>query len=30
MLRRTRLSVVPVTDEEFAVILDLGKKKPNR
>ena len=30
MLRRTRLSVVPVTDEEFAVILDLGKKKPNK
>jgi len=27
MLRRSRLSVVPVTDEEFAVILDLGKKK---
>jgi predicted RNA-binding protein with PUA-like domain len=30
MLRRGRLSVVPVTDEEFAVILDLGKKKPHK
>ena len=30
MLRRTRLSVVPVTDEEFTVILDLGKKKPHK
>jgi predicted RNA-binding protein with PUA-like domain len=28
MLRRSRLSVVPVTDEEFAAILDLAKKKP--
>jgi predicted RNA-binding protein with PUA-like domain len=30
MLRRGRLSVVPVTDDEFAVILDLGKKKPHK
>jgi predicted RNA-binding protein with PUA-like domain len=30
MLRRTRLSVVSVTDDEFAVILDLGKKKPHK
>ena len=28
MLRRPRLSVVPVTDEEFAAVLDLSKKKP--
>lgn len=28
ILRRPRLSVVPVTPEEFEVILDLGKKKP--
>ncbi len=27
MLRRPRLSVVPVTDEEFATVLDLAKKK---
>jgi predicted RNA-binding protein with PUA-like domain len=28
ILRRPRLSVVPVTPEEFEVVLDLGKKKP--
>lgn len=28
MLRRPRLSVVPVTDEEFAAVLDLAKKRP--
>jgi predicted RNA-binding protein with PUA-like domain len=28
MLRRPRLSVVPVTDEEFAAVLELSKKKP--
>lgn len=28
MLRRPRLSVVPVTDEEFAAVLDLSKKRP--
>ncbi len=28
MLRRPRLSVVPVTGEEFEAVLDLAKKKP--
>ena len=28
MLRRTRLSVVPVTPGEFEAVLDLAKKKP--
>jgi predicted RNA-binding protein with PUA-like domain len=28
MLRRPRLSVVPVTPEEFDAVLDLAKKKP--
>jgi predicted RNA-binding protein with PUA-like domain len=28
MLRRPRLSVVPVTSEEFEAVLDLAKKKP--
>ncbi len=28
MLRRPRLSVVPVADEEFAAVLDLAKKRP--
>jgi predicted RNA-binding protein with PUA-like domain len=28
MLRRPRLSVVPVTDEEFEAVLALAKKKP--
>jgi predicted RNA-binding protein with PUA-like domain len=30
MLRRPRLSVVPVADEEFAAVLDLSKKKPKQ
>jgi predicted RNA-binding protein with PUA-like domain len=28
IIRRPRISVVPVTDEEFAVVLDLAKKRP--
>jgi predicted RNA-binding protein with PUA-like domain len=28
MLRRPRLSVVPVTPEEFDAVLELAKKKP--
>jgi predicted RNA-binding protein with PUA-like domain len=28
IIRRPRLSVVPVTDEEFAAVLDLAKKRP--
>jgi predicted RNA-binding protein with PUA-like domain len=28
IIRRPRISVVPVTGEEFAVVLDLAKKRP--
>jgi predicted RNA-binding protein with PUA-like domain len=28
IFRRSRLSVVPVTDEEFDTVVELGRKKP--
>ena len=28
IIRRPRISVIPVTDEEFAAVLDLAKKRP--